>query len=298
MEKHQPPRLAVLLLRLCLTKRSYEAITGDLFEVYASGAHSAWWFWKQALSAAPWYLRPKPEHFDVARWRLHPFEGIAADIRYGIRTTLKTPALTGAILMATALGIGVNTGIFSLLNALVLRPLPVKDSGRVITIYQEYKNVKTRNIHGNSTLFSWSEYEQYRDSNQVLSGVAAYAPFEATFGNAKGFRTVQGQLVTCNSFSVLGRTPALGREFSADECKTRDASPYIVLSYAFWRAQFGMDRSILGRDTVINRHKFAVIGVAPEDCTGRMSSVCCARSAALVKNRIFTSTFTGVCPFY
>src|SRR5437773_7451752 len=158
MGRDQPPRLAVLFLRLCIGRRSYEAIVGDLLEEYAAGTHSTWWFWKEALSAVPGNLRRKPERFEDSDMRLRLLDTVAADIRYGIRTLLKTPGLTGAILMATALGIGVNTGIFSLLNALVLRPLPVRDSGRVITIYQEYRNVKTRNIHGSSTLFSWSEY--------------------------------------------------------------------------------------------------------------------------------------------
>jgi len=241
MGRDQPPRLAVLFLRLCIGRRSYEAVVGDLLEEYATGTHSRWWFWKEAFSTVPWNLRRRPEHLDAPRVRVHLFDTVAGDIRYGIRTLLKTPGLTGAILMATALGIGVNTGIFSLLNALVLRPLPVRDSGRVITIYQEYRNVKTRNIHGSPTLFSWSEYKQYRDSNQVLSGVAAYHPFGATFGSAQAVRTVQGQLVSCNYFSVLGRLPVLGQDFSLDNCKTPEASPYIVLSHAFWRAQFGMD---------------------------------------------------------
>src|SRR5258708_25991323 len=268
MRRDQPPRLAVLFLRLCIGRRKYEAIVGDLLEEYATETHSTWWFWKEVLSALPWNLRRKPERFEASIIRLHLLDTLAADIRYGIRTLLKTPELTGAILMVTALGIGVNTGIFSLLNALVLRPLPVRDSGRVITVYQEYRNIKTRNVHGSQALFSWSEYQQYRDNNQVLSDVASYAPVFERLDTAQGGRPIQGQLVSCNYFLVLGRTPVLGREFSADNCKTREASPYVVLSHAFWLAQFGMDRNILGQVLVINRHKFTVIGVAPEGFTG------------------------------
>src|SRR5260370_26961554 len=96
------------------------------------------------------------------------FGNIIADIRYAIRTLAKTPTVTTAILIATALGIGVNTGIFSLLNAVALRPLPVKDAGRVVSIYQVFHKDKNgheqpRYVDGTPSLFSWPEYEEYRD---------------------------------------------------------------------------------------------------------------------------------------
>src|SRR5712691_2244432 len=132
MTKHEPPWLAVLLLRLCLTQHSFEAVAGDLFEEYRSGGRSVWWFWKQAFSTLPRRFGPDPGLFDHAgaprlkNTRLkNPMDTIIADIRYAMRTLRRAPSLTAAILIATALGIGVNTGIFSLLNALALRPLPV-----------------------------------------------------------------------------------------------------------------------------------------------------------------------------
>jgi predicted permease len=273
MARPQPPRLAVLLLRVCLAKRSFEAVAGDLFEEYGLGTRSAFWFWKQALSALPRRLGPAPHLSDGPRGsRLHLLDRVSADLRYAMRTLRRTPSLTAAILIATALGIGVNAGIFSLINALALRPLPVKDAGRVVSVYQNFKNVKTRNVHGASSLFSWSEYEEYRDNNRVLSGLAAFAPFEATLGTADGARPVQGQLVSCNYFSVLGRTPVLGRDFSGEECKAPNASPYVVLSHAFWETHFGSGPRVLGQSVVVNRHKFTVIGVAPQAFPGTWMS--------------------------
>src|SRR5690349_18335115 len=104
------------------------------------------------------------------------FGTIIADIRYAIRTLAKTPTVTAAILMATALGIGVNTGIFSLLNAVALRPLPVKDAGRVVSLYQIFHqkqnaHEQNRDVDGTPSLFSWPEYQEYRDHNEVLSGL-------------------------------------------------------------------------------------------------------------------------------
>src|SRR5436190_10023973 len=124
MGKNLPPRLAVLLVRLALGKRNFEAAGGDLFEEYGSGTHSAWWFWKQAFRALPYRFRSSlPLPNDPRKRRVHPVDSIITDVRYAVRTLRKTPSLTAAILTATALGIGVNAGIFSLLNALVLRPL-------------------------------------------------------------------------------------------------------------------------------------------------------------------------------
>jgi predicted permease len=265
MAKHEPPRLAMLLLRLCLAKRSFEAVAGDLFEEYISGGRSAWWFWTQVFSTLPRRLGFSFGYSEEPRGAClnNPLDTIYADLRYAIRTLRRTPSLTAAILIATTLGIGVNAGIFSLFNALALRPLPVKDAGRVVSIYQNFKNVKTRNTHGAVTLFSWSEYEEYRDNNLVLAGLAAFAPFDATLGTAEGVRRVQGQLISCNYFFVLGRRPVLGRDFSGEECKAPNASPYIVLSHAFWKARFGSNPRVVGQPAVLNRHEFTIIGVAP-----------------------------------
>lgn len=269
MRQNVPPRLAVLVVRLALGKRNFEAAGGDLFEEYGAGTHSAWWFWKQAFGALPYRFRSSlPLSNDPPKRRMHPVDSIITDLRYAVRTLRKTPSLTAAILTATALGIGVNAGIFSLLNALVLRPLPVKDAGRVVSIYQVFRHSPNRHVAGTHSLFSLSEYEEYRDHNRVLSGLAAYVPFGATMNSSGSARSVQGQLVSCNYFSVLGRAPFLGRDFLDQECKSPDASPQIILSHAFWQSQFGSDPTVLGRSLLVNRRHFTIVGVAPKNFPG------------------------------
>jgi predicted permease len=268
MAKPEPPRLAVMLLGWRLSKSSFEAIAGDLMEEFAARKRSRWWFWKHALSTLPRRFNFSAADHETRRSWQNPLASVFPDLRYAFRTLARTPSLTAAVLIATALGIGVNTGIFTLLNALVLRPLPAKDSGRVLSIYQELRNIKARNIHGNRSLVSWSEYEQYRDNNQVLSGLAAYAPFEASFGSAAGVRQVQGQLVSCDYFTILGRAPVLGRNFSSADCKSPGTSPYIIVSHVFWRTHLGGDATVLDKPVVVNRHKFTIIGVAPEGFPG------------------------------
>src|SRR5262249_18601821 len=98
--------------RLCVGKRNFEAMAGDLFEEYTSATHSAWWFWKQVFSTFPHRFHSSPRLVvNLRRPRLNPLDSIFADIRYAMRTLRRTPSLTAAILLATALGIGVNTGI-------------------------------------------------------------------------------------------------------------------------------------------------------------------------------------------
>jgi macrolide transport system ATP-binding/permease protein len=267
--KDVPPRLAVWLVRLALGKKNFEAAGGDLIEEYSSGNHSAWWFWRQVLSGFAYRFRSSlPLSNGPQKRRARLVDSIITDLRYAVRTLRKTPTLTAAILTATALGIGVNAGIFSLMNALVLRPLPVKDAGRVVSIYQIFRHIQDRHVSGTHSLFSMTEYEEYRDHNRVLSGVAAYAPFAATMNSSGSARSVQGQLVSCNYFSVLGRAPVLGRDFSDQECRSPDASPQVILSHAFWQTRFGSDPAVLGRSLLVNRRHFTIIGIAPKNFPG------------------------------
>ncbi len=189
------------------------------------------------------------------------------DIRYSIRTMRKSPAFVVVAVLALALGIGVNTGIFTILNALALRPLPVADAGRVVSIYQSFRGKLGRNTHGSASYFSYPEYLNYRDNSQVFSGLAVSANAPASMGGADA-RRIEGQIVSCNFFSVVGRPPVLGREFSADECSKPDAAPVVVLSHAFWAAQFHSDPKVIGSTILLNRRAFTVIGVAPDGFAG------------------------------
>ena len=119
-----------------------------------------------------------------------------------------SPAMVGGLMKALD---EVLTG------ALALRPLPVKDAGDVISVYQIFNHGRNRNVHGTQSLFSWPEYGRYRDENRTLSGLAAYAPVEVTFSAPAASRVIEGQLVSCNYFSVVGTAPVLGRDFSGED---------------------------------------------------------------------------------
>jgi macrolide transport system ATP-binding/permease protein len=189
-------------------------------------------------------------------------EQIAQDLRYGARALAKNPGFTMVAVLAVALGIGVNTGIFSVLNGVALKLLPVPRANQIVSVDQIFHGKLSRNVHGEPGLFSYSEYKNYRENNHVFSGLLAYAPFlEATL-EAENPKPLMGAEASCNFFDVLRERPALGRTFVEADCRAPGASPVVVLSDALWRGQFGADPQIVGKSISLNRAKFTVIGVA------------------------------------
>jgi macrolide transport system ATP-binding/permease protein len=264
-----PPRLALFLLRLWLSGPSYEAVAGDLCEEYQDPARTSAWFWQQTFSTIKPLWAP-PVWSAVSPMRIVRSTGlltIRQDLSYAVRTLRKSPGFTVIVIAAIALGIGINTGIFSLLNALAFRPVAVSDPARVVSVYQVFHGSVNRHVAGTESLFSYPELKQYQQENQVFSGLTAFSPVQATLTAETG-RLVQGDLVACNYFAVLERQPVLGRGFSESDCRAERVSPVVVLSDDLWRSQFNADPKILGRIVTLNRAAFAVIGVAPPKFAG------------------------------
>ncbi len=262
-----PPRLACWLLRLRLSKAHYECIAGDLFEEYSTGGHPASWFWQQTLSV----ITPKFEHQKHSASQgtnpMNLFSGFAKDIQYAVRTLRLNVGFTAVAVLALGFGIGVNTTVFTFLNAVALRPLPVRDASSIVSIYQTFRGPTNRSVDGAISYFSYPEFQTYRDQNKTLSGIAASALVYVSLGGTTP-RSLAGQIVTCNYFTVLGRTPALGREFTKEECETPNEAPVAVLGHDFWSSQFHADPSLIGKTIVINRRALTVIGVAPKGFPG------------------------------
>ena len=207
---------------------------------------------------------------EIARemWSFPRVEGIWMDLRYGARALAKNPGFTVVAVVAIALGIGVNTGIFSVLNGVALKLLPVPKAKQIVSVDQAFHGKFRRNLHGESGLSSYSEYKIYRENNHVFSGLLAYAPFlEATLGGDNP-RQLMGAETSCNFFDVLGERPALGRVFVEEDCRAPGASPVVVLSDELWRSQFDADPQIAGKSVSLNRAKFVVIGVAAPGFAG------------------------------
>jgi predicted permease len=261
------PWLIVLLFRLRFL-RSAEFVLGDLMEESNAGTGSRRWLWRQALSMLWLGTRRSPIAYPKRENTMNILSNFWSDLRYSARTLRKNPGFTAVAVLAISLGIGVNTGIFTVLNGAALRPLPVPGSTDVVSVYQDIHGLKSRNVHGAPSFFSWPEYKSYRDDNRVLSGLAAYSPFLSVTLGGDQPQQLFGQLTSCNYFDVLNEPPALGRAFSASDCAVARQGAVAVISDNLWRTTFAADPAVVGRNIVLNRQPFTVIGVAPAGFQG------------------------------
>ena len=179
------------------------------------------------------------------------------DIRYGVRSLLKRPGLTAVALITLALGIGVNTAIFSAVDSVLLRPLPFKEPDRVVAIWEHTPHL---GIARNE--FAPANYFDLRKQNQVFEDVGAFGQLSTNLTGDGEPEQLEGQLVTANVFTLLGVAPALGRTFAGDEDQT-GREHVAVLSDALWRRRFNGDPGIINRNVTLNGESFTVIGVMP-----------------------------------
>jgi len=184
------------------------------------------------------------------------------DLRYGARMLVKNPGFTLIAVVTLALGVGANSVIFSLVNSLLLRPLPVEKPERLAAVYtSDFSSTQ----YGAS---SYPDYVDFRDRNQVFSGMVAFTitPFSLNVDgtNERAF----GEVVSGNYFSTLGVTPALGRGFLPEEDLKPGERAVAVISHKLWINRFGGDPAIAGRSVKLNGHPFTIVGVAPENYSG------------------------------
>jgi len=189
-------------------------------------------------------------------------ETLWQDLRFGARMLRKNPGFSLIAILTLALGVGANTAIFTLLDKVLIRPLPVEQPQQLVTFVQD--------ASGAPAIFSYPLYAELLNHEEVLSGVVAYwqTPFSLSDGNAT--ERVTGQIVSGNYFAVLGVRPALGRFFLPEEDRTPGTHPVVVISHALWRQRFGADPAVIGKTISLNAYRYTLIGVAPAEFTGTM----------------------------
>jgi predicted permease len=201
-------------------------------------------------------------------------ETLLQDIRYGARMLRAAPAFAAVAVITLALGIGANTAVFSVIDAVMLKMLPIRNPEQLVILGSESR---IRGVsHGTPRLdvFSYPLYREVRDGNQVFSGVFASANAGSlNIGlDEPGTNTekINGRLVTGNYFSVLGVSALVGRNFTAQEDVIRAGDPTIVISYAYWKRRFGFDRSVIGKTVRLNNFPLTIIGVMPPRFSGEI----------------------------
>lgn len=190
------------------------------------------------------------------------------DLRFGFRMLLKNPAFTAVALLSLALGIGANTAIFQLLDAVRLKSLPVKAP-------QELSEVRIADMTGARGSFSTrypavsnAIWEQIRDRQQPFSGIAAWGTQTLNLAPGGEARFAKALWVSGDFFNLLGVPPLLGRTFTASDDTRGCGSPGVVISHAFWQREYGGARDVVGRKLAIADHSFDIIGVTPESFFG------------------------------
>jgi putative ABC transport system permease protein len=184
------------------------------------------------------------------------------DIRYGLRMLRKSPGFTAIAVITLALGIGANTAIFSIVDAVLLRPLPYPDSDRLV-----YMTEMTQQPNGGATegAVSYPDFFDWRAGNHTFEGMASYRDDDFTLIGSGDPRHISGETVSSEFFSVLQVQPFLGRGFRLEEEKP--GTRVVVLSHELWQSAFGADRDVVGRNITLNRRSYLVAGVMPAGFT-------------------------------
>jgi predicted permease len=191
------------------------------------------------------------------------------DVRYGLRMLAKNPGFTCIAILTLALGIGANTAIFSLLNQVLLRRLPVRNPEELVVLKSPGP------IHGHlwsdgdsSEMFSYPVYQGLAKNTTVFDGVLARFQFAASIASRGQTERGSGELVTGNYFDVLGVRPVLGRVLSPGDDDVQGAHPVLVLSHAYWMQHFGGDAGVLNQTILVNNTEMTIVGVAQAGFTG------------------------------
>lgn len=197
---------------------------------------------------------------------------LLTDLRYATRMLVRSPGLAAVAVMSLALGIGANAAIFSLLNAVMLRDLPVQDPGRLVLLGQA-RSAGSTDDFAETELYSYSFYREMRQKNQVFSDVSAmlsifFGGMHGTVDGSTSLEPMNVQLVSGTYFPTLGVKPILGRAFTEAEDEPAGGHPVAVMSYFWWQHRFARDPSIVGKTVTLGSTVYTIAGVTPQEFFG------------------------------
>jgi putative ABC transport system permease protein len=192
---------------------------------------------------------------------------IASDLRYALRTMLKNPGFTAVAVISLAMGIGANTAIFSVVNSLLLKPLPYKNPDQLAQVFREYE--LTAKGLDTTELWSYPKFVALRDNNESFEAVAAVSDQNFPVTDSENPERLSTEIVSASYFPILGIDAAVGRTFTAEEDQTPGTSPVAIVSHALWQRRFGADPDIVGKSISLNKVSLTIVGVMPEGFKGQ-----------------------------
>jgi putative ABC transport system permease protein len=282
----EPPRFALWLLRRTLSPERYETVTGDLEEIFRleqqlssvspRGARRARrWFWRQTISIVTARCLPPPRLPPrLPLWLLAPprkgdrMQGLRQDIRYAVRTLLKTPGFTFVAILTLALGIGGTTAIFTLVNALLLKPLPFKEPAQLMMVHIKAPDPRAGAGMYRDMVWSYPKYQAFKANRQAFQDSALFTPAEWTVTGASEPERVRGEIIDARYLPVLGVLPQIGRNILPEEDAKPGIEPLVLISQALWQRRFGGDPNIVGQTISLNAIPHTVIGILPAGFRG------------------------------
>ena len=185
------------------------------------------------------------------------------DLRFGLRSLIKHPGFTIVALITLALGVGANSTIFSLINATLMKSLPVSQPERLVYVFNGTAG----------TVFSYPDYSELRDQSKSLDGLIAWGGITTSLNSNDKTDLVNGAIITGNYFQVLGVGAFKGRIITPDDDRTPGGHPVAMISYGLWQRRFGGDENIVGRQLLINGNNFTIVGITPKDFGGAQFGV-------------------------
>jgi putative ABC transport system permease protein len=279
-------RLALLVIRLATPPREREWVVGDTVEELArirdaSGERAA----RRWLQREMWrVVVHAPRHrLAVSRGSAAatsqaainegdgPMRDFFQDIRYTLRLLGRGPAFTTIAIATLALGIGANTAIFAVVNAVLFKPLPFADAERLMLVHRLVPERERPGVYNESS-WSYPKYRTFSGSQQVFDEVAFFAGRDLDLSGNGEPQRVRGEVVTERYPSVLGVGPVMGRPFTWDEAHTAGTPRAAMISYGLWTRRFGGDPAVVGRTIRINATPYAVIAVLPRSFRGLMGN--------------------------
>ena len=181
------------------------------------------------------------------------------DLKYAFRMLIKAPVFAVIAILTLALGIGANSAIFSVIDTVMLRPLPFKNPDEIVNVWGRYANDKGK-VRGN--VHSYPDYVDLRDQSQSFVAMATYTRTGGTLSLVEDAKALEGLAITPEVFEVLGVQPMLGRGFTKEDAKN-EGDRVVVLTYPLWKSAFGSDPKIIGQKVTISARPHTVIGVMP-----------------------------------
>ena len=265
-----PPKLAQWLLRWTLPEGAAgDTILGDLLEEFRErtidGRNAALWYWLEAVSVS---LRYRGR--DRRRARRHArstmrfsgvWQSILSDIRYAGRTLRTSPVFVAVAVLSIALGVGANTAIFTLVDQVLLRQLPVTRPHELVLV--TVRGTQYGSAWGDGNELSYPMYEDLRGHNEVFTGLFCRFGIALSLNAGDRIERVASELVSGTYFPTLGVTAARGRVIEPGDDTAASPEPIVVLSHAYWSSRFAADPAVVGRTLLVNNNRLTVIGVAP-----------------------------------